>query len=428
MNYIKKSVKSGINVHLIKTSKFKTNLFSIFLTVPLQKETVTKNALIASVLRRGTAQMPTQEEISKNLEEMYGASFDCGIDKTGDNHVIKFYLECINDEFLPGNDKIAKKCFDILLSIAFNPTTRNGHFLQEYVETEKENLKQIIEGKIDNKRSYASERCIEEMYKNQPYGLYKFGYVEDLNNIDAKGLYEYYQDLIKTAKIDIFVSGNLADDTINMINSDELLQNLNEREPNYIINKNEIKSKSFREDVNANIVEEKLQVNQGKLMLGLDVITQTQDAPSKYATSVYNIILGGSANSKLFQNVREKASLAYTAGSNYIRIKNNIIIKSGIEIKNYDKALEIIKEQLEEIKQGKFTDEEVENAKKLIISTVGSISDSQDSEITYYLSQELSDEFVTIDEYIKNIEQVDKKQVINVANSIKINTIYFLRN
>lgn len=433
MNYKKVNIKNGVNVHLLNTNKFKTNLFSVFLTVPLQRETVTKNALVTAVLRRGTKQMPTQDEISKNLENMYGASFDCGVEKTGDNHIIKFYLEGINDEYLPNNETIFNKCLEILLSIAFDPVTEKGIFLQEYVESEKQNLIQIINGKIDNKNRYAFERCVEEMYKNKPYGLYKYGYAEDLENIDAKNLYDYYINLINTAKIDVFVSGNLSEDIVQEIKNNKMINSIKERQPNYAVNK-AINSNNLENEQLPKQIEEKLQINQGKLLLGLQTFnnkTSEQHINNpirKYATSIYNIILGGSANSKLFQNVREKASLAYTASSNYIRVKDNIFIRSGIEIANYEKALNIIKEQLEQIENGDFTDEEVENAKKLVISTVSSIPDSQDAEITYYLGQELSEGFVTIDEYIANIKNVTKQDVIEVAKEITINTIYFLRN
>ena len=274
--------------------------------------------------------------------------------------------------------------------------------------------------------------CHTSFYKNKPYGLFKFGYVEDLKNIDAKSLYEYYKQLINTAKIDIFVSGDISESAIEEIKLNKIIENLKERQPNYIVNNSNMSKESSDEE--PKIVEEKMQINQGKLILGLDTFTQKTNKEfinnpiRKFATSVYNIILGGSANSKLFQNVREKASLAYTAGSNYIRVKDNIIIKSGIEIENYDKALGLMKEQLEEIKNGKFSEEEVENAKKLIISTVGSIPDSQDAEITYYLGQELSDKNISIDEYVENIKKVTKQDVINVAKEIAVNTIYFLRN
>lgn len=432
MNYIKSTIKNGINLHLLNTNKFKTNLFSVFITTPLDRSTITKNALIAAVLRRGTQNMQSQDEISKNLENMYGASFDCGVEKTGDNHVIKFYLECINDSFLPNSESILKQCFNILTDIVFNPITRNNHFFQEYVESEKENLKQIIEGKIDNKNLYATDRCIEEIYINQPYGLFKYGYTEDLKNINAQNLYEYYINLINKSKIDIFISGDISEGSIDNLKNNINLNKLNERNANYFVCETNVEKKKTNDKIN--LVEEKMQINQGKLVIGLDTYTKNTDASiinnpiRKFATSVYNIILGGSANSKLFQNVREKESLAYTSSSNYIRVKDLILIKAGIEIENYNKAVSLIKEQLEQIKKEEFLDEEVENAKKLIISTVESIPDSQDSEITYYFSQELASENISIDEYINNIRKVSKKDVVLIANEIAINTIYFLRN
>ena len=423
MNYIKQNIKPGITFHKINTNKFKTNLFSIFITTKLERENVTKNALLTAILRRGTKKMPTQELISQNLENMYGASFDCGVEKTGDNHIMKFYLESINNEFLPSQENLSKECLDILIDIVFNTYVENGSFKEEYINGEKENLKQIIEGKIDNKAKYASDRCIEEMYKNKPYGLYKYGYIEDLKNINAKDLYEYYLQLIKNAKIDIFVSGDLDNEILNSIKENEIIKNLNERDPKYNVNKeNEVK-----ERVNEpKIIKESMQVTQGKLILGLDILENKKE--SKYATSVYNIILGGSANSKMFQNVREKASLAYTAGSIYLRQKDNVFIKCGIDIPNYDKALEIIKQQLEQMKNGDFSEDDINNAKLLISSTIGSIPETQDAELTYYFSQELSDEFISIEDYINRINSVTKEQILNIANNVQINTIYFLKD
>lgn len=423
MNYQKQNIKQGITFHTINTNKFKTNLFAIFLTTKLDRNTVTKNALLTSVLRRGSNKYPTQELISQNLEQMYGASFDCGVDKTGDNHILKFYLESINNEFLPSEENLSKECLEILLDIVFNPYIENGKFKEEYIQGEKENLKQIIEGKIDNKAKYAADRCVEEMYKNEPYGLYKYGYIEDLDEITSENLYEYYKQLLQTAKIDIFVSGDLDNSTVEDLKTCETINNLQTTTSDYNVNKeNSIKEKIE----NPQIVNESMQVTQGKLILGLDVLENKKE--TKYITSVYNVILGGSSNSKMFQNVREKASLAYTAGSIYLRQKDNIFIKAGIDIPNYDKAVQIIKEQLEQMKNGDFSEDDINNAKTIILASVESIPESQDSEITYYFSQELSDEFVSIEDYIKNISNVTKEQIIEIANKIQINTIYFLKD
>lgn len=422
MEYKQTEIKKGIKLHTIKTEKFKTNLIAIMLTTKLNRENVTKNALVPAVLRRGTKNLTTQEEINKKLEEMYGASLDCGLDKTGDNQVLKFYIETVNDEFLPQEaENMLKISLEKIFEFVFNPYLENGCFKKEYVEQEKENIKQIIDGKIDNKARYSLDRCIEEMYKDQPYGLYKYGYVEDMKDINEKNLYEYYQNLINECKIDIFVSGIIDEETENIINNNENIIKLKDREPQY--NEPEIKAKKSEKE---NDVQESMDVTQGKLIIGMDL--DIDDDNLRFDVMIYNSIFGGSANSKLFQNVREKASLAYTASSSYYRFKNNIFINCGIEIKNYEKALEIIKQQIEDMKKGDFTDEEVENAKKGIIASIKTIDDEQDTEITYFFSQELSKSKCNIEQYMQRISEVTKDKVVDVANKVSINTVYFLKD
>ena len=259
----KLEIKKGIKFHEIETNKFKTNLFAIFLSMPLNRETVTKNALLTAVLRRGTKNFESQELISKNLEEMYGAEFDCGIEKSGDFHNIKFYLEVINDQFLPKKENLSKNAIEMLLEIAFNPLVENGAFKEEYVVGEKENLKQIIEGKIDNKGSYALERCIEEMYKDMPYGLYKYGYIEDLEKISSKELYEYYLEMLKDCKIDIFASGDEIEDINQVVENNENIEKLQERDVNLDIEMNN------NPKYEPQIINENMDVTQGKIKFKL---------------------------------------------------------------------------------------------------------------------------------------------------------------
>lgn len=422
MENIKREIKQGINLHMIKSDKFKTNLIAVFLTTELSRENITKNALISSVLRRGSKNMPSQEEISKQMEEMYGAGFDCGLDKIGDNQALKFYIETVNDNFLPDNtEQILNNSIEKILEIVFNPYIENNGFKKEYIEQEKNNIKNIIEGKIDNKSRYSIDRCIEEMYKGEPYGLYKYGYIEDLENIDGENLYKYYQQLIQNCKIDIFVSGLIDENIANLIEQNENIKKLQEREGKY-----NIPITLEKETKEEKIVTESMDVAQGKLVIGLDV--NLGDPSLRYDTLIYNGILGGTANSKLFQNVREKANLAYVASSTYLRHKGNIFINCGIDIGNYEKALKLIREQIDDMKKGEFTEEDIEKVKKGIIDTIKTIKDEQDTQITYYFSQELCKENVSIDEYINKIENIKKSNIVDIANKININTIYFLRD
>ena len=420
MNYIEKTIKKGIKLHILNTDKFKTNLVAVFLTTKLEKETVTPNALISAILRRGTNNLKTQEEISKKLEELYGASFDCGIDKTGDNQVLKFYIQTINDDYIPQQEKnMLKTSIENIFDIVFNPLTEKEGFKKEYVDQEKKNMKQRIEGRVDNKARYALDRCIEEMYKDKPYGLYKFGDVNSLENIDENNLYKTYKKLIDECKIDIFISGNINNEVEDIIKENENIKKLKERDAKY-------NTTSEKPEDKKGEVTEKMSVTQGKLVMGLDLNIQNED--EKYYTLVYNNILGGSANSKIFQNVREKASLAYSAGSSYFKYKNNIFINCGIEISNYEKAVELIKAQIEDMKNNNFTNEELENAKNSIIATIKTIDDEQDTLIIYYFGQELSNNKITIEDYIKKIEEIKREDILNIANKVEINTIYFLKD
>ena len=424
MTYKTQEIKKGIQAHVIETNKFKTNLFAMFLTVPLNRENITQNALIPAVLRRGTETLKSQEEISIELENMYGATLDCGVEKTGDNQVLKFYLETLNDNFLPNKENLSKKAIELLLDVIFNPLTENNHFKKEYVDSEKKTIKRLIDGRIDNKDMYAYTRCIEEMYKNEPYGLYKYGYIEDLENINEENLYTDYQNLLSIAKIDFFASGELqTDSVISIIEGNQNIQKLQEREDTHIVNTEDTEKKK---EVQIQTIQDVKDVTQGKLVIGLDIDYYKKD--SRYAMCIYNVILGESATSKMFQNVREKAGLAYSARSTYVRQKNNIFIRAGIEIKNYSKALEIIKEQLEDMKNGKFSDEEIDNAKKYMTSGIKTVQDEQDSEITDYMGQELSKTLLTFEEYMDKINSVTREEILEIAKNIHINTIYFLMN
>ena len=430
-----------IKIKRFENSKFKTNEIAVFVTIKQTKENATKNALIPAVLRRGSANFQNQLEISKKLENMYGASFNCGVDKSGDYIILKFFIETINNEYSDSKENLAQEAFNLLTDIVFNPLVENDGFNINYVKQEKDNLAKIINSKKDDKANYAYQRCVEEMFKNNPYGIYKYGSLQDLEKINEKNLYEYYLNIIQNSPIFIYINGKNA----NSINVDENINNnfkiafnnnsneynkndgLQEKNENAEIedNKNtEIKDNKNAEIValqQINIVKEKLDVTQGKLIIGLNAPSE-----NKYAVTMYNTILGGGANSKLFQNVREKESLAYYASSRYIRRKNAIIIRTGIELANYDKAVKVIKEQLEEMKKGNISDYELASAKTLILASLKLIPESQEDIMAFDFDQDVFNENLTFEQYYKKIENITLKEIIDVANQVRINTIYYL--
>lgn len=420
MSYEKREIKKGIKIHKIETNKFKTNYFAVFLTTPTNRENVTKNELLTNVLSRGTMKMKTQEDISKRLEELYGATLGCGVEKFGDNSIFKFSMDTINSKYSLDEEDLIGECLEILFEVIFNPLVEKGKFNEEYVKSEKENLRQIIDGRKDNKAMYAYERCLEEMYKGKIFGLQR-GYSEDLEEITSEDLYNHYKKTIDECKIDIVVSGEFDDDVMKKIEENEYIKALKERNPIYN------KEDEPKDIYNEHEVIEKMDVNQGKLIIGLDIKNYGSEN-YKNVASVYNAILGGGANSKLFQNVREKASLAYSARSNYLKRKDNIVIKCGIEIENYQKAMDIIRDQLDQIKNGNFTDEDFDNAKELLISIIRNIKEEQTTEVANYIRKEILEEKETLEEYMEKISKVKREEVEKIAQGISINTIYFLRN
>jgi predicted Zn-dependent peptidase len=416
-------LKDGIKAHLIKNDIFKTNLICVMLTTPLKRETVTMNALVPLLLKRGSKNYPTQSEISVKLEEMYGAGYNFGIDKIGDNQAIKFYIESISDEYTLEKEDLLKESIDMILEIIVNPYMKNEKFDDNYFETEKENLKKIIEAKIDNKDFYAFNRCIENMHEHEGFGLYKYGYLEDLDKITNSSISKYYKDLLNKIKIDIYISGNFDENNVeNILKENENIKKLLPRKEDYIIN-NPSTEEAKKVD-NTREIQEKMEINQGKLVIGYNVLARGDNMTN--IGIVFNSILGDGANSMLFQNVREKAGLAYSARSTFNKLKYNIFIRCGIEIQNYDKAVEIIKEQIENIKNGKFTDNNIQNAKNYIISGIKGIEAEQDTEIVFYIGQEISKRRYTVKEYIESIKSVTRDQIIEFAKSIQMNLIYFL--
>jgi len=423
---------NGIDVYQIKTGKFKTNSINIFFHDDLKKENASKNAMVPAVLRRGTVSLPTFKDIALYLEELYGASFDCGVIKKGERQIIHFYIEFVSDEYIRGEDSLFEKAFNLVYDIITKPVIENGVFKNEYVEQEKINLKNLIESRINDKVQYAVDRCYEEMCKGEPFEIYDYGTVQDVEKIDNKSLYEHYVNVIRTYPVQVYISGNVTDNVMHKaIQRLENLRNENKSSQNDGAKINALKGMSpdsFNkfEIITKNITE-KLSVNQGKLSLGFRTNTPP-DSSDYYALVVYNGILGGGIHSKLFQNVREKASLAYYVFSRLEKFKGLMVISSGIEIENKEKALGIILDQLEQIKAGNISDYEYETTLNVIETGIKSLRDNQLNIVDFYLSQAVAGTNDDFTSFIEKIRKVTKEDVIRIADKIKLDTVYFLTN
>lgn len=409
---------NGINIYNVKQAKFKTNTINIFFHDNLSRENAARNALIPAVLRRGCRRFPTFQEIALHLEELYGASFDCGVTKKGERQIIQFYIEHVSDMYTGSSLSLFEKCFDLIFEIITQPVLENGYFKTDYVEQEKENLKRLIEGRINDKVQYAVDKCYEEMCADEPFGVNEYGSVKDLSGIDAQGLYEYYKEFLDTLPIDVYVTGTIEEDTLKRV-----MNKLSEMRRGSI---KELKKSIIETNVKeVRKVTENMNVNQGKLSLGFRTYTTPNDK-EYYSLVVYNIILGGGMHSKLFQNVREKESLAYYAFSRLEKFKGLMVISSGIEIKNKNKAVGVILKQLDEISNGNISDYEYDSTLKTIETGIKSLKDSQLQIVDFYLSQIVAGTEDNFDTFIEKTKKVTKQDVVDVAKKIKLDTEYFL--
>ena len=416
------NIKEGIKLHIVPNEIYKTNLIRIVFTTKLNKENVTKTALLPLVLKQGSKNYPTQEIINIRLEELYGAEFNANIDKKGDLQVVTFESDCIKDRFVPNHENITQEVFDLIFDIVLNPYIENGTFKQIYLDSEKEQLRKMINELIDNKDDYSFNRCIHEMYGNNGYGLYQLGIESDIDTIKCNELFEFYQKYINDAKIDIFISGEVDVEQI----KNYVIEKMKDVKERKFDTPNEVSTIDAKKVDKPQEVLESLDIVQGKLVLGCQIESNIEN--QKYVGMVYNALLGASASSFLFQNVREKESLAYYAMSRFIDVKSALFIRSGIEIKNYNKALKIIIEQLDLIANGDFTKDNLDDAIITINSFWNGVKENQELALDYCYTQELYEQKESIDSLIKKVESVSREEIIELAKSVKINTIYFLKD
>ncbi|MEF2902412.1 MAG: pitrilysin family protein [Terrisporobacter sp.] len=409
----------GINLTLIPEEKFKSNLVSIYIQRILDRDEVTMNALLPSIIKSGSEKYPSAREMSYHQDDLYGVSIGADSSKRGESQVITFKIISTDEEYL--DEKIFKKVVKYLDEVVNHPLVIDGGFKEEYVAIEKENLKNRIESIINDKGRYAVERAREEMFKNEKYGISDLGYLADIDKITAKGLYEHYVNIMKTSPIDIVVEGNFDEDEIV-----EIISNGFDFHRENII---EIPRADFIKKVDEiKVIKEEMDITQGKLVMGYRCNVDYKDEFKYYSLFVGSNVLGGGPHSKLFVNVREKESLCYYIYSSLEKYKTSMFISSGIESENYDKTVELIGEQLKSLKEGKISDEELLNSKSAIISSLKTIKDSLGGSSDFYFSQSMGGTNTTVEKIIEMIEKVTVSDIVEAFKNIELDTIYFLSN
>ncbi|ETT69580.1 pitrilysin family protein [Paenibacillus sp. FSL H8-0457] len=409
----------GIRIHVLPTNRFKTFAISLYAGSPLAEETVTSTALTPFVLRRGTVSYPETRAFREQLEQLYGAGFGFDVYKRGDYQIVHFRMDTINDSFVKSPESLLRSSFALLGEAFTQPVLENGAFRKSYVQTERDTVRKKLESIVNDKIRYAAERCIEVMCKNEPYRLHPLGERKDLDGITPEDLYESYQKWLQESVLDLYVVGDTSLDEVKTLVEEHFKLNRTE-------SRDYVPSITRTAANETQTVVEKLDINQGKLNMGLrSTITYGDD---EYAAALlYNGILGGYPHSKLFVNVREKESLAYYASSRYDGHKGIATIQSGIEVQNFEKAVDIIRQQLDDMAKGAISDIEMTQTKAMIRNVIKEMQDSAFEMIAYDFNRTLSGRERTPDELLKQVEGIAVDDVKQAASAFSLDTIYFLK-
>lgn len=408
-------VDNGINIKVINTAKFKTICVAFLFRQILDKKYVTYNALLSKILTMGSQKYKTIKDISIKTEEMYGAYIHNDILKKGDNQIIEFLIEFAE------NQVNIEEVFLFLKEVILNPLIENEGFKKEYFEKSKQLVKDTILSRQNDKKELAKDRCIEIMCNNEKFGIVADGYIEDLeyDKINNKNLYKHYKDILKTSEIDVFVIGNIDENTIKYM----VEKHFNIKDRCY----NPLKTDFiYKEKIKPNTVIEKYSITQGKLCMGYRTNIPA-NTDSFIPLLVGNEILGGGSGSMLFNNVREKESLCYYINSFIYIFKGIIFIESGVDVKHYEKAINHIIENVENIKNGKFDNNHIEIAINNLCKKYRGIVDYNTATINYYYTNYLASINMTIEEIIEKIKKVTKEDIEKSFENIWLDTCYFMK-
>jgi len=407
-------IRKGFNFHYIHTKKFKTTTLSFYFHRPLNKREVTINALLANLLKRGCPSYPDTAALNRRLDELYGARLECGVRKKGDSQIIYINFEFVNERYIEKSKPVIKSIFELAKEIVAGQTA----FTSNYVNQEKENLRRLILALINDKRSYANMRCIEIMCEGEPYGIRELGFEEEIDKINEEQLYNHYKNVILASPVDVFLSGE-ADINWAQKQLEENFSQLNcdkSAYPCFTIFKSSGKIKR---------IDETQELAQGKLSLGF--VTGINAMDEKFpALLIFNSLFGGGPYSKLFNNVREKLSLAYHVLSRTDLFKGIMIVNSGIEMENFQKAFDEIMLQLEEIKNKNITRDELSAAILTTVNAIRSIADNAVATEDYWLGRLITGKMDGFEELADRLGEVTIDNVVDIAGNVMLDTVYFL--
>ncbi len=413
-----KTVANGVEKIYLQNNSFNTTLVSVNFYLPLRRETIAKYALLPEILITCSADYPDYLKLNFKLSQLYGADAECSVSKVGDCLCIKFIASSINDRFAFSGEKAVSDSVNLLLDLIFRPKVKNNAFFEEDLKREKRKLIDRIKGDLNEKRIYARNRLVSEMFEDDPFGAYRLGTVEEVEKITGNDLYEAYKQMLSSAFIRIHTVGEKESTDI----YDRITAELSKIERKNITDI--YSSTALKERESVKRVSENMDVAQGKLVMGFNCPFGDDD--SNLDTMIMCDIFGGGPYSRLFGNVREKMSLCYYCSASSMRNKGFMMVDCGVEKDNAESAEKAILEQLEIMKNGEFTDFEFASSIKSISDSLKSYRDSKQGLDLWYTIKAPNKNLYSPEEIIEKLSAVTKDGVATAAKKCKYNTVYML--
>ena len=421
MEVTRHEIVHGVMLSHLRTDKFKTSYMSISLLAQLTRETAAINAIIPRVLLRGCTAYPDLKKLSVRMEELYGASVAPVVSRRGEIQLLGLSASFPEESYLPKGADEFRQVAELIADILLRPVTRGGLLLQQYVDSEKEKMIQDLESILNNKRAYSFRRCYEEMCCYEDYAVGKAGKVEDVEAINYKKATRRYRELLASAPIEIFYCGKEeARRVVSVLKAS--LASLPRGEIDYDIG-TDIRMNAIEAEPRK--VTEQMKVSQERLAIGYR-LGECMDWDDLSPVRVFNTLFGGSSNSRLFENVRERLHLCYDASSMVDTHKGLLFVFAGIDPANHDAALNEITAQLDSIRRGEVTEEELKTAIAVVASDLLAKEDSQADLEGFYLSRALDGAGYSPAESAVMAEDVTLQDVVNVACGIECDMIYYL--
>lgn len=408
----------GVRCLVLPDERFKTSRLSVVLLLPLAAETASEYAILPFLMRRGCAAYPEYTALQKKLNRLYGATVSADVTKIGEAQALVLTASSIDGRYAIGGEDVAAQCAGLLCSMLFEPVLEDGAFRGADVEIEKRCLIERLQSEINEKRLYARRKCEELLCENEAYAVDRYGTVSQVEALTPESVTEAWRRMLRIARVQLIVQGSGEASAAGEAFRQGFAR-VEGRRPVDIPTALSADADSVRERV------ERMEVSQCKLVLGFRAGAAEPDG-DVMAARLMNALLGGTPHSLLFRNVREKLSLCYYCASSYDRLKGILLIDSGVEEKNAEKAREEILRQLEAVRQGAFTDEDLESARLSACSSFASVEDSQPSQAGWYLGQSLLPQVTTPAQAAEAIAAVTRERVMEAARRVTLGSVYLL--